>query len=179
MMRGRTIAGVVAALLLLASCGGDDEPEAKPTVKQSAPTEDTPPVTPTASEGSQRKPLEAFVSEWIDAWNRMQKTGSTHDFRSMVSPDCDSCNNFIERVDDIYSNGGWVRTEGSFVKGISGKKHAANGIAELLLTLDTKPTKFKSSSTAPAESLPGGIETLSVTVKRKKDSWVVLEYLRT
>jgi Family of unknown function (DUF6318) len=178
MMRGRAIAGVVAALLLLSSCGGDDEPEAEPTVKQSAPTEtpSTPSTTPSTTPTEKPQTLEGFAKAWLNASKEMQLTGDSTAYSAMVSPRCSTCSEYIERVETYYANGGWVKTKGSAFVDLS-ERRKAGGLTSFLLATEVGPTRYKQSATAPVESYPGGSQMLRVTVKQQDGTWQVVDYL--
>lgn len=178
-MRKLTIASVVAALFLVSACGGDTEPTAEPTVKQSAPTEAVETPSPTASSAApKQESLEAFAERWIAEWGAMQASGNTSPFRLMVTKRCEACTTFMTTVEEIYANGGWIKTKGSSVIKLSERRDTNNGVVVFLLTIDTKPTRLQRTPDSKVESLPGGTEYLRISAKKRSGTWLILDYLR-
>ncbi len=103
----RSLAALAVPFLLLVSCSGDDpEPILSPS-DSLTPTNSEPASTPTEiSETS-----EEFVERWVDLNNEMQTSGDTNEYRA-ASPKCQPCQSFADQIDDIYSAGGFVRTNG-------------------------------------------------------------------
>ena len=103
-----TAAALLGATALLVGCGADEpEPkfEAEPSPSTSVSMSPSPSVTP------DRETAEEFIRRWVDASTELQRTGETRQLLEM-SKGCDACRGFAERVDAIYSDGGFVDTAG-------------------------------------------------------------------
>lgn len=103
-----------ASLLVvaLAGCGGDPEPEFSPA----------PAVSPTASASAEvdepkaweKKSPEgavAFAKHWTATFSEAFRTGETQDLVSLSGEDCETCETFIDLINEVYGDGGNISGE--------------------------------------------------------------------
>jgi hypothetical protein len=166
----RTLAGALAApLLLLAACGGDDTSVADPPISPGS-TSSSPGVPP------QRESPEHFIRRWVKQDTRMQNTGETTAFRAMSSG-CSGCTAVADRVDSIYAAGGSVKTEGwSLKRQYESVRHGKTRTIELVV--DSAPTTYTPSQGASPKHLDGGREHFQVHLKPTAASWVVTQFVQ-
>jgi len=119
MRRALGAAAVAACLLGVGGCS-DGEADAAPSPSSSS---STPSETPTASpsptavaptlppEAMERTAAgaEAFVRHWFEVLEYAYATGSTEPLDEISGQECESCQTFIERINDRYSSGGSFR----------------------------------------------------------------------
>ena len=129
----------LAALALVAAlaCAGcnDDDPRpdfAPPESTSPAPT--TPPTTSEPPEPERLSPEET-VRAWVEARNLGLKTGRLTQVRELSAPNCTSCNDLIDPIEDVYEAGGEFRTRGWSIAGLNVKK-ADSRRAEIQVALD-------------------------------------------
>lgn len=82
----------------------------------------------------------AFVKHYIDVFNYAASTGDVDELSRLSSPDCEPCNKYADRFEQIYSNG--------------------DRISETLWTLRDEPLKLTGSIdvTAPMNVQEGAIK---------------------
>lgn len=119
---------IVLLLTLSGACGGDNPTSAapandahttaKPDSQPPAPTSATPPTGPSDSavpvmpewgNHNSKDGAITFVRHYVDLLNYAQATGGVDELTRSSKADCQSCNNFIERVGNIYSANGQIR----------------------------------------------------------------------
>ena len=108
---------------MLAGCSeGDPVPRIAPSspVSTSAslsesPSPSTGPVEPTMPAAAKRHTAagaESFVRFWFDSFTYGMTTGDTALVGSLSAPDCQSCEALVHKVDDVYRDGGQVKSRG-------------------------------------------------------------------
>lgn len=104
---------VTVALSVLTACGSDPEPrfEADPTPSPTLSTSPTPDDPEPWEEKSDEGAI-AFVEHWLREFNYAENTGETAELRDVSSADCESCQNFIDEIERVYSAGGKMRSDG-------------------------------------------------------------------
>ncbi|MFZ2013727.1 MAG: hypothetical protein WAV00_07900, partial [Nocardioides sp.] len=113
----RILAAVLTApLLTLTACGGGGGSIADPPIS-SAPSS-----SPTTQ---QRETPEHFIRRWAAENTRMQDTGHSSKFRSL-SVGCRGCTRLADRVDAIYTAGGFIRTGGWQIRSVKVTRQSAS-----------------------------------------------------
>ncbi|WP_155992824.1 DUF6318 family protein [Nocardioides sp. URHA0020] len=104
MSRARAVLALSSLLpvLLLAGCS-DDEPQPKfgPTPSATAPTSAS-----TASSSAAALGPEETVRAWVDAQNIALRTGDTSRLEALSHDPCKTCDQFIDPIAQVYSDGG-------------------------------------------------------------------------
>lgn len=107
LFRGMT----VATLALLAACSSDPapvEPDPSPTTSPT-PSIAVPTMPAQASEDSPEGAA-AFVKHYVDVFNYAAATGDVDELSRLSSPDCEGCQSYIDKFEDIYSRGDRIST---------------------------------------------------------------------
>jgi len=112
MLRLRCAVAAAVTACLLVACN-DDEPEPKvgdptPSTSSSAPTVST---SPTETQPAELDP-EQTVQAWVDARNRALQDGDTAEAEALVSDSCETCNDSLQPIRDVYAQGGHFETTG-------------------------------------------------------------------
>ena len=118
-MRRHIPAALVAALVLLAGCSGDDEPRPRiaPTDSSSVASTTAPPPTPTGpveptlpaeAAGEDAAAAEAFVRHYWAMADYAQATGDVVAFRRLGAPSCGACTAAADFVQGVYAKGGEI-----------------------------------------------------------------------
>jgi hypothetical protein len=157
----RILAGaLLAPLLLLSACGGDDTSVADPPVSPTSPSTST-------ADPPHRESAKAFIRRWAAEDTRIQQTGNTTRFRSM-SRGCSGCSKLADLVDRIYKAGGFIRTKGWRVR-----KIIPSGPRSYDLAVFSTTTTYRESSQGPVQTLPSGPATFQLHLAKAASSWRV------
>jgi len=155
---------LVAPLLLLAACGGDDTSIADPPISPGSPSSS--PTTP------QRESPEHFIRRWFAEGTAMQNTGDVQTYLAMQRA-CRDCMAVASRVKRAYARGGFYKTKGVRTLRItSSRKHTLD------VTVDLFPTTYATSATAPSEHFDGGPEHFQVRLTPSANSWLVASFVQ-
>lgn len=99
----------LGALLLLASCSGEDadaEPRPRPTATSEAtsasptPTEPAPTMPAQARDLSSNESAAAFVDHYFDVFSYAARTRDTTELRQLTSPECTGCLEYVALFED-------------------------------------------------------------------------------
>lgn len=146
----RSLALTIAVPVLLAGCS--DDPERTP--KMPDPTSSSPTPSPTESEEPEAESPEEFIRRWVEANTRMQNSGEVEEY-SALSSKCRPCLQTARRVEQIYANGGFVKT-GGWIVGKVIDRSGATGNPVLDLEIESSPTTFRERAGVDTQKLPGG-----------------------
>lgn len=163
----RALALTIAVPVLLAGCSDDPEP----TPKIPEPTSSSPSPTEPASEEPEAESPEEFIRRWVEANTRMQNSGEIDEY-STLSSQCRPCLKTAQRIEQIYANGGFVKTDGWIVGKVIDRS-GATGNPVLDLEIESSPTTFKERADAETQRLPGGDIVMRVRLT-PTDPWQVV-----
>jgi hypothetical protein len=175
-------AGALAALLVLAGCGGD--PKADPSPSPSTPSvsttpSPTAPVMPAAASENTKAGAIAFVRYYIELINHAQATGDVAALAAVEEPGCKSCTQGREYIQGIYSAGGHIENGQLRVRVLSVLRNAAINGWTVDARLSFGPqTVIKPSATPTAQQLQGGSVPITVLISKQTDRWSVTEWTR-
>ena len=169
MLVRRALALALVVPLLLAGCS-EDEPE--PKMPDPPPTSLEPSPSPTETETPEVESAEDFIRRWVAADREMQNTGEIGDYAELSSK-CETCMAVAERVEGIYSAGGFVRTDGLQVLRLTDQS-SAGGRRILDVTVRSTPTVLKESAGADEQRLSGGTLTYRMRLTRRAP-WSLVE----
>ena len=158
-MRSHHLAAIVL-LLALAACTA--EPATPPPF---TPGTSAPSPSPSASATVHPETAEEFIRRWRELVDETQITGNTHAYRG-ISRGCSPCDDFADRVDSIYRNGGYIRTDGSRILRIT---RGAPGVFDVRVT--SGPTEYSETKGGKVTTIPGGEITLQVSIERSDRGW--------
>ena len=157
-MKSRAAALIAVLLLALTACGGGDSvAEARPDY------------------ANQPGPggAEKFASYWVDQINQASKTGKTKPLKALGLPECDTCTDFANHLDDLYGAGGRVESDDWTLKSLIPEHGATDKRVGMLLTVSVPPNKVYASEGAKAQSFRGGEQQFRMIVVRKDEHWMI------
>lgn len=157
-MKSRAAALTAALLLVLTACGGGDSvAEARPDYANQP----------------GRGGAEKFAGYWVDQINKASATGKTAPLEALGLPECDTCTDFANHLDEVYSGGGRVESDDWTLKSVIPEHGATDDRVGMLLTVTVPPNKVYTSGDAKAQSFPGGDQRFRMIVVRKDDHWMI------
>ena len=182
MSRPGWLVSVVAGALLLAGCSGA-EPSASPpseppstTPATSAPTPTpTPPPLPADAKGLSRESAQSFVYHYIDLINLAVTTGETDSLRAVSLHGCRGCSRLMRGVEDVYRDGGWIRSEGWTAKTWSspGRRPMRERVVSVVVRMPDETRK--SSRTSAVETSRPSEGAITFRVRHRAHAWSVAE----
>ena len=162
----RILAGaLLAPLLVLSACGGDDTSVADPPVAPTSPST-------SAAHPPHRESAKAFIRRWAKAEQDMENTGETAEY-AKLTPGCTACQTLIKQVKKFYAAGGYIKWQGLQVLNVE-RQGSTNGSTSYAITTNSTPTTYRESADGPTRTLKGGVTKELVSLK-----WVDGEYVVT
>ncbi|QCW51047.1 hypothetical protein FE634_12705 [Nocardioides dongxiaopingii] len=181
-MHPRHLAAPLAALALalcLGACTDDPEPKVEdPPSSSSTPSVDpvtsaTPTSEPTSEPPADETP-EEFVRRWQRELDAMQNSGDPETFLAMTRS-CVSCNDLAEGIQSYYADGGYVNFAGTRLISIR-STGGTDGVRQFEVARRVGNTEYVTASGEAPQSLEGGRDTITITVAKEDDAWVVTRY---
>ena len=161
----RSAALALVAVLVLAGCQDEPEPQFEPT-----PSDSSSPTDPETSEEPEAQSAEEFILHWMGLQRDMQNTGQTAEFLA-ASRGCRSCAATARLVEDYYASGGFVRTDGRAILDI--QEVTDDRVYDVRVR--SAPTKYRERRGGPLQEFPGGITTYRITVQQASGAWVLTD----
>lgn len=177
MKRALVAAGAVTLALSLAACSEDEpEPEVGPTESTSSSTPDTSPTEPPEKEAwekNTRAGAVAFVKHWIAVFNDAQDDGDVAELRALSSPKCVTCNNFADRAEAIYKDGGFYKSKGwRVLRATIGPKFGLpRNVTKMLVKMLRGAERSRESATAEVVTNPDSTGDYEARVEWVNDAW--------
>lgn len=173
------IAGLIAGGLVLAGCGGSPEPKPLPApTKSSSPSTSAsstpaPPVMPEAAKASSDAAVEAFARHYVDVINFATSTGVLTDLNALAADRCTSCQRLSKRLEEIYTDGGSIQSDGWRVTGaeVLANQPLQRKYVDLAI-LQSPQILIESTGTKP-KKFPGGKQALTMLIARQGSGWIV------
>ncbi|WP_110851692.1 DUF6318 family protein [Georgenia satyanarayanai] len=178
--------------LLVAGCS-DSEGNASPTTEpapEPSPTTTTEETTspapgptpwpePTRPEEMERDDIEgaeAAARHFMQLYAYIFATGDLEQWASMSDPECRFCAGAAERVEELFSDGGYA-TGGAFdVEEVETQESGdADGAVLIALTGTEAPSKEYSRDGIEIRALEGGGATYTFALARERDGWIVID----
>ncbi|GHJ58659.1 hypothetical protein NOK12_11770 [Nocardioides sp. OK12] len=181
MRRHLAYAAAGAVVLALTSCGDDPEPQvADPTSTPSSSS------SPSESAAAEKEPWEektpegaiAFSERWVSEFSTAFTTGDTDALRAASQASCDTCDSFINLIDDVYKNGGTI--EGNPWKLQDPAWSAPDGAAGTVAVTGTMrvPAQTITRTGVPPSTAPPTEQPYIFELKWTQDAWRVSRLLR-
>lgn len=152
---GASLIAVAVGLTLLAGCA-EDEPKPKFADDPSAS-----PSSPSAATAPKNETVKEFLTRWAEAESEMQNTGKTDEYLALSSG-CAPCEALAKRVEAIYGNEGFIRSEAMNIERVKRVKNT--DVYDVWLTV--APSAFRESATEKEESYEGGPRLYRISVDR-------------
>ena len=74
---------------------------------------------PAAAKGTSEAAAKAFARHYIDTINYAMSTGDVMQLDEMSRSDCETCTAIIDRTQQIYSDGGYIKNDGWKVRTVT------------------------------------------------------------
>lgn len=184
-MKRTLAAAVIAALALsLTACSEDDpEPKIAPSESTSPSTPATSPTDPPAKEPwekNTRAGAVAFVKHWFTVFSDAMDDGDVAELRAISAANCVTCVNFADRLEAIYANGGFYKSEGWRVLRTSPGSTEGLDPGEQLILSDVNVAAERSKEDADADVIVNPTTKASYTARIKWDggTWVMNSLVR-
>jgi hypothetical protein len=180
----RLAAGLIAAGLVLAGCGGSAEPKQLPAPsKSSSPSASpsdvpAPPVLPEAAKAKTKDSAIAFARHYVSLINYAQSTGRVDALKAVEDPGCRSCARADAYLADLYQRGGAIRGGEFRIQGASALRNPATQGWLVELGVRFGAQTIDHPSPTPDEHPDGGRLPLNVQVAWRVSGWRVLEWTR-
>ena len=162
----RVLALALVVPLFVAGC---TEGEPQPKMPDPPPTSSEPSPSPTETETAEVESAEDFIRRWSEGLREMQVTGETQPFRSL-GPDCESCIETADRVDQIYQAGGAIEWAGWTILSIE----PLGGSQEFRVVEKSAPTRYRESADAAWRRLAGGRTPHVFELEPSGNSWLIV-----
>jgi hypothetical protein len=169
----RSVFVAMAALVVLAGCGGDPKADPSPS-PSTAPVSTTPsptaPVMPAAASENTKAGAIAFVRYYIELINHAQATGDIGRLKEVEDPGCKSCTNGRNYLAMIYGDGGHISGGVWTVQSATAQRSGENWAVTVKGRF--APSDVFASPGSPAKHARGG-QTLTNFVVWRANDWKV------
>lgn len=163
----RVLAALTAVLLLsLTAACGSDEPEA---------AESDGGGSPAYADNAGEAGAEQFVGYWTDTLNAATTSGETGKLKSLAAQQCQACSDFAGQLDQIYTAGGHVESDGWAVDRIVPEAGASDDEVGLLVTYQVSPQTVFVSEDAKPQTFEGGKQGFRFHLVRADGEWQVVD----
>jgi hypothetical protein len=187
---GRRAVGTLAALtaaVLMAGCTSNPEPAPLPSPSASgsesagaspSASASAAPSMPVEARGTSKKSAKAFVRYYVDVLNHATVTGRTSRAKQLSAPSCESCEAMLERIDEIYANGGYLAGEGWRVTDMKYQPLQPRRHPIISVGIRLAPQRLVERQGGSVERFEGGQNRLDLTLSRDERSWTVAQLER-
>jgi hypothetical protein len=174
-------------LLLVGACQANPEPSpfagpestAPAATPPSASPTATPPELPRAATGTDRAAAKAFVRHYIDLVNHAMATGDVAPVVEASGQACESCEAVVDRVQEVYEQGGSIESQGWKITVISPVPGQPKLSPMFDLGLRLTPQRVFVDATAEPRRFDGGKLPATFLLTRHDGGWVVKEWERS
>jgi hypothetical protein len=168
-----SLAGPLAAAVLMATSGCSDDPSAAPSPPAS--TGSVMSSSPTQSETTSTKPQGpvAFVRAWVDASNAATNSGDTSSLRMMMTARCINCQRLANAIDKIYRAGGFIRSRGWGVREVHQVGQGDLRSPVVSLQIVTYPETYKNTKDSGVKTTKQGEGGYTLWLKRVRHGFLI------
>ena len=171
----RWAATLVVVPLLVAGCSDDPEPKFEPASSPSPTESNSAAAEPKAWEVRSEAGAVAFAKHWIDVFNEAGQSGHTSDLERLSAPQCKSCSNYVDMIDNLYAGGGRLETRGWTVVAAVPSDGVPVQRSRISMRVRQAPQKLHDGSSGKVESFPGGSATFSAQLVWLSRGWSMSE----
>jgi len=167
----------VLAVMMLTGCQANPKPPPLETGDSSSATP-TPsptaaaPTLPAEAKGTSEAAAKAFVRHYFEVINHAAASGDANALEELSEPKCASCSAIRENIDEIYSAGGEIRSEGWTLLGIR-VIQADRGSAVASLDVKLEPETVVRSSGGESAQNQGSRQPMTIFLSADSGSWRV------
>jgi choline/glycine/proline betaine transport protein len=188
---GRRAVGTLAALtaaVLMAGCTSNPEPAPLPSPSASgsesagaspSASASAAPSMPAEARGTSKKSAKAFVRYYVDVLNHAMATGDTELLESLSSPKCVSCDSVAQLVNEVYSAGGHISSQGWSLHGLSVVHGRRFNEPVIDAALVFSPQHVVRSAGAKVERFDGGRAPATFYLRSAANGWRVIRLDRS
>ena len=114
-----------------------------------------------------------FATYWVETLNEATTSGETAQLRSLAAPECQTCDDFAEQLEEIYGAGGRVEAEGWEIASMTPEAGSSEDTTGLLLQVDVPAQQVYASEDAKVQEFEGGKQGLRMQLVWDDDQWFV------
>lgn len=114
-----------------------------------------------------------FATYWVETLNEATTSGETAQLRSLAAPECETCDDFAEQLEEIYSAGGRVEAEGWEIASMTPEAGSSEDTTGLLLQIDVPAQQVYASKDAEVQEFEGGKQGLRMQLVWDDEQWFV------
>ena len=172
----QALVGLSVLAVVSTGCQSNPKPPPLETADSSSatptpsPTEAAP-TMPTEAKGTSEAAAKAFVRHYVDTVNYAMRTGVTADLDRLAAPSCSTCRAIVDRIDEVYSEGGRLEGAGWTIislRRVGGGKATTLGAAGI----EIAPQTVVISGSSPSES-PGSRGNLDLYLSHADAGWLI------
>ena len=130
---------------------------------------------PAEAKGTSQKSAKAFVRYYIDVLNFATATGDTGTALRLSSPNCDSCSGMLDKIQDVYSQGGYFRGEGWTVTDIKYQPLQSDVKPILTIGIQLADQDMLEHADGKVKHFEGGPNRLTLHLASKRSRWLVTQ----
>jgi Family of unknown function (DUF6318) len=171
----RCVVAAAVVPLLAAGCSEDPQPKFDQSPSPSPTGSSSDSAAPEAWEVKSEEGAVAFAKHWIDVFNEAGKSGDTSRLRQLSGRRCNSCSNFADMIEDLYSGGGHLETQGWSVLAAVPVNGLPDNEPRISLRIHQSPQKVYEGESGSVDSFPGGKATFSARLTWVPSSWSMSE----
>jgi len=128
---------------------------------------------PPEAKGTSEKSAKAFVRYYIDVLNFAGPAGDARELSKLSDESCAACFAVIDLIEDVHSNGGYIRGDGWTVEAIDTVSNSYPGRLVLDARVRVQPQEIRTSQDGEATSFEGGRRLKTFWLTQDEGTWVV------
>jgi hypothetical protein len=133
---------------------------------------------PAEARGTSKRSAKAFVRYYVEVLNHATATGDTSRVRQLSAPSCESCAAMLERIDEIYANGGYLAGDGWRITDMKYQPLQPRRHPIISVGIRLTPQRVVERQGGSIERFEGGKNRLDLTLGRDERSWTVAQLER-
>lgn len=173
----QALVGLGVLAVVATGCQSNPKPPPLETASSSSatptpsPTEAAP-TLPAEAKGTSEAAAKAFVRHYFDVINHAAESGEVNALEELSDAKCTSCSAIRENIDEIYSAGGEIRSDGWTLLGIRVIR-AGRGSAVASLDVELEPETVVRSSGGKSVHNQGSRQPMTIFLSADSGSWLV------
>jgi hypothetical protein len=127
---------------------------------------------PAAARGRSAHAAEAFARYYVDLINYAARTGRTRQLGAASAQQCRTCSTIGRNIRRVYSTGGRIQSHGWHLTEVTVTSQHDDADRVLRLRIHEAPERVLSDSGRRVRSFEGGMQSMTMYLRRKPD-WSV------